>query len=237
MPVIGNGGDPPPAAEPPPPRPTVVFMEGRRDPNSRRSTVMYRVGGRMYPLRNAANCYVCSSEHRSTIEEELLKGYGYAAVVRHLPEDAGINKDNVVQHVKRGHLPLDVSVRRAIIEDRATAIGKQIEDAEGTIIDHLSFARLGLQRVCERMAEGTLLPDIKDGIEFAKLIIKMDELAGDGQALDQQVIFRGFLEWMKAIQRVCTPEQVREIGALLSTNTVIRSMLNRVPGEEEASGN
>ena len=86
------------------------------------------------------------------------------------------------------------------------------------------------------MAEGTLNPDIKDGIEFAKLILKAEELAGDGQALDQQVIFRGFLEWMKAIQRVCTPEQVREIGSLLSTNTVIRSMLKRAPEEEEANG-
>ena len=214
----------------------VVYIEGRRDPNSRRSVVTYRVGGREYPLVNAANCIVCSSEHRSLIEEQLLKGYGYAAIVRHLPEGAGVNKDNVTQHVKRGHLPLDVTVRRAIMEDRATALGKQLEDAEGTIVDHLSFARLGLQRVVERMAEGTLVPDIKDGIEFAKLIIKMEEMAGDGQALDQQIIFRGFLEWMKVIQRVCTPEQVREIGALLSPNTVIRGFLNRAPEAEEASG-
>lgn len=197
---------------------------------------MYRVGGRQYPLRTATNCFVCSSEYRSDIEDQLLKGYGYAAIVRHLPEGADINKDNVAQHVKRGHLPLDVTVRRAIIEDRATAIGKQFEDAEGSIVDHLSFARLGLQKVVDRMAEGTLLPDIKDGIEFAKLIIKMEELAGDGAGLDQQVIFRGFLEWMKVIQRVCSPEQVREIGSLLSTNTVIRGFLNRAPDSEEGHG-
>ena len=225
--------------QPPPPSDEnrVVSIEARRDPNARRSTVMYQVGGRQYPMRTQPECFVCQSPLRAEIETQLLKGYGYAAIARHLPEDSGIQQHNIEQHLKRGHLPLELTVRRAIMEDRATALGKQIEDAEGSIIDHLSFARMGLQRVFERMAEGYLQPDIKDGIEFAKLIIKMEELAGDGQALDQQVIFRGFLEWMKVIQRVCTPEQVREIGAMLSTNHVIRGFLNRAPEDiEEASG-
>lgn len=208
-------------------------------------TAVYRVGGREYPLKTNPNCYVCNSPHRVQIEEGVLKGYSYASVARGLPdrtpdEVIQIQPRHISDHVKNRHLPMDLVVRRAIMEERATQIGKSIEDAETAIIDHIGFARLGLQRVVERMAAGEIKPSMQDGIEFAKILLKLDEIMGDQGGVDQQVIFRGFLSYMQAIQGVCTPDQVREIGKRISRDPVIRGLLqkataeNTVEVEEEA---
>jgi hypothetical protein len=202
------------------------------------STIVYRVGGREYPMRMATHCRVCNSRHRAQIEEALLKGYGYAPVARNYGEEEGLTTQNVAEHVRNQHLPMDLAVRRGIMEEHARQVGKSIEEAETSIIDYLGFARIGLQRVLERVATGEIQPDIKDGIEFAKLIMKAEELAGDGGNLDHQVVLRGFLSYMQAVAKVCTPAQVKEIGALISSNPVVKGYLQKASAidvDEEAA--
>ena len=83
------------------------------------SALMTRVGGRSYPAKVVLQCKTCTSPYRTQIENALLKSYGYAAIVKSLPEDANLNERNIMEHFQRGHLPLDESVRRVVIEEDA----------------------------------------------------------------------------------------------------------------------
>lgn len=189
------------------------------------SAVVYRLGGREYPLRSVPQCKVCQSHYRVEIERGLIKSYGYTAIHRSLPEQAKneLSIRNIQEHVTRGHLPVDESIRRVVMEARAREIGVSVEDAETALVDHISFARVGLQKVFSSMAEGRLEPDVKDGIAFASLLAKIEERAGDG--VDEEMVFNGFMAQLKAMRQVCSPEQMREIASLLHKDPVMRALL------------
>lgn len=190
------------------------------------SAIMYRLGGRMYPLRSVPQCKVCNSHYRVEIERGLIKSYGYTAIHRSLPEQAKseLSIRNIEEHARR-HLPVDEGIRRAVIEARAKELGTSIEDAEGALVDHISFARVGVQKVFQAMSEGRLEPDVKDGIAFATLLLKVEQAAGEG--VDEEMLFGGFMAYLKAIRAVCTPDQVRAIGSQLRQDPVMRSLLAR----------
>ena len=197
------------------------------------SAIMYRLGGREYPMRTVPQCKVCQSHYRVEIERGLIKSYGYTAIHRSLPEQAKteLSIRNIEEHAKR-HLPVDEGIRRAVIEARAREIGVSVEDSHESLVDHISFARVGLGKVYEAMANGDLNPDVKDGIAFANLLLKVEERAGGG--VDDEMMFGGFMAYLKAIRSVCTPEQVREIGAQLQQDPTMRALLTRSQRTVEA---
>lgn len=191
------------------------------------ATVMYRLGGRRYPLRSAPNCHVCQSfEYRQEIESSLLKSYSVAAIHRSLPPDSGISIDSIRNHLNSGHLPLDAAMRRVVIEERAREMGLSVEDHEGAMADHITFAKLGVQSVVERMASGELVPDMKDGIALAALLARVQETAGEG--IDNEVMVQAFMVYMEAIRATCTPEQIRAIGEAVASNPVMAGLMGRV---------
>lgn len=187
--------------------------------------LMTRVGGRTYPAKVVSQCKTCCSPYRTQIENALLKSYGYAAIVRSLPEDANLSTENIQQHYRRGHMPIDEAVRRVVIEEDARERGLDIEGYESTLANHVTLAKLGVQRVLQRMAEGELEPDISDGIALANLLLKVEEKAGDDY--DRVALTQGFVVYMQAIQQVCSPEQVEAITRSIATNPVMNALLSR----------
>lgn len=185
------------------------------------STVSYRVGGREYPFRSEPNCLTCQSSYRIEIENALLKGYSYASISRSLPQ-AQLTSDNIFDHVSRGHLPLDEHLRRVVIEQRATELGRDIQRAEGVLTDHIALARLGVQRVIERMQTGDLDPTIADGIQFANLLLRLDEFAGE--SVDQQAVASSFMAFFEAAKSVMDPAQFTRFGRLLERNPVLNAL-------------
>lgn len=205
------------------------------------SVLMTRVGGRTYPTKTAPNCKTCHSQYRTQIENALLKSYGYTAIAKSLPEDAGLNARNIMDHFNAGHLPIDESVRRVMIEEDARERGLDIEGFESTLANHITFAKLGVQKVMQKMMEGELNPDISDGIAFASLLMKIEEQAGD--SFDTEALMQGFMVYMNAIRAVCSPAQEQQIINTISANPVMRALLSRdaqqretVAGEVEAVG-
>lgn len=195
---------------------------------------MHRVGGREYPQVRVNTCKTCTSPYRTQIENALLKSYGYTAIVRSLPEDAALSTRNIAEHMRRGHLPLDESVRRVMIEEDARERGLDIEGYESTLANHVTFAKLGLQKVLQKMMDGDLEPDLDHGIAFANLLTKVEDKAGDD--FDTQALTQGFVVYMEAMMAICTPEQVQQITNRIATNPVMRGLLSRsqtVQGEVE----
>ena len=185
--------------------------------------LMTKVGGRVYPAKVEPRCKTCNSEYRSQIENALVKSYGYAAIVRSLPDDAGLTERNIMEHFQRGHLPLDESVRRVVIEQDAKERGLDIEGYETTLANHITFAKLGVQKVMQRMMDGELNPDIKDGIAFATLLTKIEETAGDD--FDRAALMQGFIVYMNALSQVCSPEQVQQVSNIIAGDPVMKSLL------------
>ena len=184
--------------------------------------LMTKVGGRMYQARIEPRCKTCNSPYRSAIETALVKSYGYTAIVRSLPDDAELSVENIKHHFKAGHLPLDESVRRVVIEQDARERGLDIEGYETTLGNHLTLAKLGVQKVLQKMMSGELEPDIKDGIAFASLLSKVEEQAGADY--DKATLTQGFIAYYMAIQQVCTPEQAQQISNLIAANPVMKSL-------------
>lgn len=194
------------------------------------STVMYRVGGRRYPMHSEPRCKVCQSlEFRQEIENALLRGFSYTTVYRSLPERSAISVSNIRDHVSNQHLPVDEAMRRVVIEEAARERGLSIEDHAGTLVDHITFAKLGVQSVVERMQRGELRPDVKDGIALAGLLARIQETAGEG--VDNEVMVQAFMVYMSALKTVCTPEQVRQIGETIAANPVMAGLMQRARGQ------
>lgn len=200
---------------------------------------MYRVGGRRYPLRTHPNCHVCQSfEYRAEIENALLKGYSYATVQRSLPPEAKIGVENIRNHVLGQHLPLDEAMRRVVMEERAREVGLSIEDHEGSLVDHIAFAKMGIQRVAERLAKGEIEPDVKDGIALASLLARIEEEAGEG--VDNEVMIQAFMVYMEAMRSICTAEQITAIRERIAANPVMAGLMSRarpIPATAEPSPN
>lgn len=197
-----------------------------------RSAVSYRIGGRDYPMTSIPQCKVCQHPDRVEIERRSLSGYGPTAIHRALSAGAqeALKVRNIMDHC-RNHLPLDLVARQAIVDARAREIGVDIEQATNTLVDQISFARVGLQRAYERMALGEVNPGISDGIAFARFLQDVEEKAG-GADFDQEVMLRGFMAYIRAMQKVCSPEQIREISRAVHEDPIMASMLRQAESIE-----
>lgn len=189
------------------------------------SAVMYRVGGRLYPMRREPRCNTCQSPYRQQVERAVLQGMSYRRIVESLPEDAGLTVYNVREHVARQHLPLDEFVKRAVIEERAQELGRDIESFQTTLADHITFARLGLQKAFERLVEGEVKPDLEDGIAFAQLLHKVG--LEEGSEADREAMEQAMLAYMEVLEEVLEEEQRERFSVLASRHPVLRALARR----------
>ncbi len=180
----------------------------------------------MYPMRSATGCKVCQSmDHRQEIEAGLLAGFSYTTILKSLPEGHGLHVRNISEHARNNHLPVPEMVRRVLIEDRAKERGLSIEDHAAGLADHVTLARMGVQRVIERMAAGELQPDIRDGISFAQILLRLEETAGEH--IDNELMVAGFSVFMEAIRANCSPDQIQAIGRTISGSPVMAALMAR----------
>jgi hypothetical protein len=138
------------------------------------ASAMYRIAGRTYPLKTVRNCPVCSSAFRPAIENYLILGYSIASIVQNLPPDSAITSAEITRHHKGKHMPLQEDVRRSLIERRATELKWDPEAESRRLDDHITFLRMGVHDVMTRMATRELEPDIKDGIQMARVLAAID---------------------------------------------------------------
>lgn len=196
------------------------------------SVATYRLGGRLYPLRSEPRCHTCQSPYRMRVEKGLLRGYSYRAIAESLPSDAHLNASHIRRHVRSKHMPLDENVRRVAIEERARELGHDVESHDQMLADHVTLARVGVQRVFERMQDGELEPDISDGIAFANLLAKLG--IHEESAIDEQMLFEILGAYMEAAVEVMDADQQREFANRLGQHPVLQRMVGDV--QERAGG-
>lgn len=195
------------------------------------SLITYRVGGREYPMRTNRRCKVCQSPYRFDIEEALVLGRTYRRIAEALPEDAELTKENIRNHYHNQHLPLDASVTREIVEARAAAVGKKIEDGVQSLVDGLTLAEVVVQKTFEAIARGELSPEIRDGMAAAKFLADLGQYE-DGGA-DMGAITEAFIVYHEHAQEFMSPEQFQAFGEALDRNPVLKSLAAKYNGEPE----
>lgn len=191
------------------------------------AVMMTRTGGRDYEAKIVANCRLCNSPYRTEVENALLKSYSYVSIERALPEDAKISWKNIRNHYKNGHMPIEESMKRALIESDAQDRGLDVEAYEQALANHVTLAKLGVQKTMDRMMSGEIKPDISDGIAFARLLAQVESQAGTDTGFDVTTLTAGFAVYMEAMSQVCTREQMDEIVGRINSNPVMASLLRR----------
>ncbi len=195
----------------------------------RESMAMVRVAGRLYPARISSACGTCNSPYRVQIEREMLSGRSYRAIHEWLnatldpPEGHHHpSRDSIRMHMKDGHLPLAAAVQRRIIEDRSKEIGRDIEEAAGTIADHVAVNRIIVQRGLERLTDGDIEPSMGDLLTAIRQQQVIDEQHEGG--VDAEVWRQALMEYMAIIGRVLTPAQRVEFVRQAEGSPVLRAI-------------
>ncbi len=201
------------------------------------SMMMVRIGGQDYPVRSEPNCKTCQSPHRQFIEKELLLARSYTVIADSLvglPEGykGHPSKEGIAKHVKAGHLPLGPATQRRLVERRAQEIGRDINNDEHTLADHITVSQMIVQKGVEMVASGSL--DIKgsDVLAAARFLHQVEQAAG-GET-DAEVWISAVMEHMTIVQKHMSSQQQQAYARDLATSPVLKALkakLQTVPGE------
>lgn len=198
--------------------------------------VSYRVGGREYPLKTVPRCHVCMSPHRFEIEEQIVAGRTYRKIheaIADLDENAPSIR-NITDHYNNGHMPLEMSSTRQIVEARARAVGKRVEEGTEDLADGISLLQVVVQKTFEAIAAGKIEPGVRDGLRATKLLGDLGEY--DGAGVDQQAFMEAFMVYHETAEDIMSPEDFHRFGELLESNPVLKALAARYDGQDVVEG-
>jgi hypothetical protein len=181
-----------------------------------------RVNGRLYPVRSVPTCRTCQCKHRLAIEEGLVEGRAYKAILADLPDGHGLTERNVREHCVRDHLGVMDAAVRELQEQNATQRGEVVARGVEAVRGHHDFARSILGRVVDRLAKGELEPDIKDGLAAARLLAMLD--GGTDWESERNQYVEAFLVYVHEVQEMLHPDQVQEWARRVSGYPIIREL-------------
>jgi len=184
------------------------------------SLAMVRIGGREYPAVNERTCRTCCSDYRDTIERETVAGRTWTAIIRSLPDDAGLTERNLSDHFRNQHLPVAAEATKRLAVRQAQDAGAVTEAAVTHVVDYLNFAQTVVGRVSQRVATGEVEPNVADGLRASELLARYQP---DHQ-LDESTYLLAFVTYHEHAQTVMTPAQFQEFGRLLSTDPTLEAL-------------
>lgn len=197
----------------------------RDSPDSSGAGVVLAIGGREYPQHHSPRCSVCTSPYRSRLESGLTKGWSIPAVLGRVfegvPEEEQVT-DQALRNHARNHMTHEVAMTRVINEAWRDRLGMSTEDEEG-IVTHVGLAHSIMQRTFEGIASGQLVPEIKDGLAAAKVM--MDFEARGQQGEDSTAYFEALTAYFQVARETLPPEQLAAFGDALSRHPALQGMM------------
>jgi hypothetical protein len=215
-----------------PTQPLEDFPLGRPSPSRRSSTNRHvnaslassRIGGHDYPLVSQPNCKTCGSEHRQVIERALVAGRPPKAILKDLPVGHCLSARNLLDHLRRGHLPIRAVAVERMRETDAMDNGRVLHDGAVVLDETRAFLRLVVGRTVHRMMLGEIEPTVADGARAAKTLQDFAPEAGADTSTWQAVLQRmvevlsrslGPDEYQRVLLAMRDDEQLRRLDALL----------------------
>jgi hypothetical protein len=188
------------------------------------SSVMYRVGGRFYPMVVSPTCRTCQSPYRSYIENQILCGYTYRQISDSLPEDLRLSPRQMSDHYRHGHMPLAEAARRAIVEKRAAE--KQLDSVNGldNLVDHITVLEAIVRDGSDLLARREIQPTVKELMAAADALAQL-EAAGD-TADDWDAVNKGIQHVMKMARARMTPAEFALFSRDLVTDPYLKRLMD-----------
>lgn len=202
------------------------------------SVVMVEIGGRKYPMKTASQCRTCMSPHRLEIEQAILEGRSYgkiAAVVAEREPGTPPNPSyqSIRDHVNRGHMPIGPTADRALVEQRAKDIGRDIEQYAAGLADYRSVNQIIIQRGMDRLARGELRPSMSELLTAIRMEHAME--SSTDQGVDAEAWQGALVAYMEVAQQFIPQDSLQAYGQALAQHPVLRAMMTgQAPKEIEA---
>jgi hypothetical protein len=192
------------------------------------SMVMVRIGGHDYPLRTVATCQVCQSPYRFEVERALVHGSGYTAVhtafTGRTPEPPPV--DAMIAHVSRGHLPLPLATSRIMLEQRARALGKDIEEGLENLVDHAVVNEEIIRKGYQRLQDGDIEPSMGDLLKAMEFQAKLDAATPSGD-LTTEAWQEALMEYFEIARRMMPPEMWARFGQELAQSPILKAIASQ----------
>ena len=194
------------------------------------SLAMTRIGTQQYPLRSEPRCAVCNSPHRIWIEAELVRGSSYAAVHREL---AGMphgprkvaSQEAISNHLKRGHMPLGQEVQRQIIARRAQELGHSVEEGTMPLADHVTVARLMVQKGMQGLADGTMPLNAGDTLKAAAFLRQVERESGGED--DSAIYAEALMVYLDIAKKFIPVDKQSAYARALHASPILRGLYER----------
>ncbi len=206
----------------------------RRRPGS---VVMIDVGGRQYPMRTATQCRTCMSPYRLEIEQAILEQRSYMSIANiltdreagHLPNPS---HQSIRDHVRKGHMPIGPTAERALVEERAQAIGRDIETYAAGLANYATVNELIIQRGMDRLASGQLQPSMTELLTAIRMQHTIEAASEEG--LDGAAWQEAMMIYMELAAQFIPPEQHQAYGQALASHPILRAMMTGSRQEAKA---
>jgi hypothetical protein len=188
------------------------------------SSVMYRVGGRFYPMVVSPGCHTCHSPYRSHIENQILCGYTYKQISDSLPQDLRLTPRQMSDHYRHGHMPLAEAARRAIVERRAAE--KQLDPVNGldNLLDHMTVLQAVVRDGSDALARREIQPSVKELMAAAAALAEL-EAAGDTEE-DWNTVNTGIQHVMAMARAHMTPNEFALFSRDLVTDPYLKRLMD-----------
>jgi len=206
------------------------MTEARALPEGRPGSVlMVEVNGRKYPMKRVPQCRTCMSPYRMEIEQAILEQHSYsriAAVVAdrepgRLPNPS---YQSIRDHVNNGHMPIGPTAERALVEERAKQIGRDIENHATSLANYATVNELIVQRGMERLARGELKPSMSELLTAIRMQHAIESSTEEG--LDSAAWQQALVAYMEVAQQFIPIEHLQAYGAALAQHPVLRALMS-----------
>jgi len=202
-------------------------------------STMYMIGGYRYNAIVAPGCKVCHHHLRGRIEYWVALGYGWVDCVVNLPNNSMLNAQNIRDHFRKGHMPLQLAARRAISAQRSEELGIDI-DKQGLLIkDSLVLLRSVVHQAAEDVLGGHVVVTLSDAIRAAASLAKIESEMESDDSLSMDEVTEGMRVFLATARATMTTGQWQEFSREIEINSFMRHLMGKdpldTPPELEAS--
>lgn len=201
------------------------------------SVVRVKIGNKVVDARKVRSCLTCNHPARMSIEEMLIHGESYQAIIRRYSEVeytvAGrkqvlpkIDYQALRAHYRNGHMPLDATVVRSLIEKRAAEIGSDYEDIGERFVDKVLFAKMVVAKGQQRLVMGEIQPDVKETLAAAKFLQDVEDASKGAEGTE--VWAQAMEVYFTVARQVMSDETWGRFVTLLDSNAILRGIAKRL---------
>jgi hypothetical protein len=202
------------------------------------SLIQVQIGNRRYSAVRVPNCLTCQHPARMLIEEMIAQQYPFRKIAERfsmktveleegvptlLPR---ITHQNIGNHYRQGHMPVETATLRRLAERRAQQIGLALEESSDRFVDQVVLAEATMARTYERMMLGQIEPEIKDGLAAAKFLQDVQDKAQGG--FDSEAWSAAMTVYFETAQRFMAPDIWERFTESLRVDPILRAIVQKM---------